>query len=457
MENINLNIEDYTINDLLKLFELKESFTLIDLDRVISTYIDNTENNSDIFKFLIDAKDKLKEYRAIKDAPVKGDILHDNAFLPMANSKIAEQYPQRKNMTQLINDNHMVLGKQRLPVGQGYSVEVLQGELNPTQQNINEKIINVNSSFRDTGEISSFTINFSEVITNVLSISLYSIEIPLSYYVFDISYGTTSFYISDNNNTNFTNINITSGNYTESQLITEIQSKLTALSQGWNITYNTASRKTEIYHTAGSTKRVHFSKIDSSNNVLNDNNFNLTRNNNSLGYLLGFRNNTYDVETSSQKKIISEGLVDTYGPKYLQLIIDDFKQNRCNNTIVNIYDSHQKVKKPIIDCDNSGNLPLWKQFVNTQNTINVNQNLQKKYYGNSLSDVIAKIPITKSSNTLTNYVELSSSLEKNSRSYFGPINLERLKVILVNDQGFELNLNNMEYSFSLICKTLYQY
>ena len=137
MENINLNIEDYTINDLLKLFELKESFTLIDLDRVISTYIDNTENNSDIFKFLIDAKDKLKEYRAIKDAPVKGDILHDNAFLPMANSKIAEQYPQRKNMTQLINDNHMVLGKQRLPVGQGYSVEVLQGELNPTQQNIN--------------------------------------------------------------------------------------------------------------------------------------------------------------------------------------------------------------------------------------------------------------------------------------------------------------------------------
>ena len=74
-----------------------------------------------------------------------------------------------------------------------------------------------------------------------------------------------------------------------------------------------------------------------------------------------------------------------------------------------------------------------------------------------MSDVIAKIPITKSSNTLTNYVELSSSLEKNSRSYFGPINLERLKVILVNDQGFELNLNNMEYSFSLICKTLYQY
>ena len=84
-------------------------------------------------------------------------------------------------------------------------------------------------------------------------------------------------------------------------------------------------------------------------------------------------------------------------------------------------------------------------------------NLQKKYYGNSLSDIIAKIPITKTSNTLTNYIETSTNLIKNSRNYFGPINLERLKVILVNDKGFELNLNNMEYSFSLICKTLYQY
>ena len=80
MENINLNIEDYTINDLLKLFELKENFTIINLERVISTYIDNTENNREIFKFLVDAKNKLKEYRTIKDAPVKGDILYDNAF-----------------------------------------------------------------------------------------------------------------------------------------------------------------------------------------------------------------------------------------------------------------------------------------------------------------------------------------------------------------------------------------
>jgi hypothetical protein len=150
-------------------------------------------------------------------------------------------------------------------------------------------------------------------------------------------------------------------------------------------------------------------------------------------------------------------LVDTYGPKYLQLIVDDFKQNRCNNTVVNIYDSYQKVKKPVIDCENNSSLPAWKQFVNTQNTTNVNENLQKKYYGNSLSDIIAKIPITKTSNTLTNYIETSTNLIKNSRNYFGPINLERLKVILVNDKGFELNLNNMEYSFSLICKTLYQY
>ena len=457
MENINLNIEDYTINDLLKLFELKENFTIIDLERVISTYIDNTENNKNIFKFLVEAQDKLKKYRSAKDAPIKGEILYDNEFLPIANAELAEQFPQRRNMTQLINDNHMVMGKQRLPVGQSHNVSVLQGELNPTHQNVNEKILNINSSFRDTGSISSFTINFSEAITNVLSITLHSIEIPLSYYIFDISYGTTTFYINDTSNNNNTNINITSGNYSESELITEIQTKLTTLNQGWVISYNSSSRKTEIYHTSGSRQRIYFSNIDNSSNSYSENNFTLTKSNNSLGYLLGFRNSFYDIESGNQNKIVSEGLIDIYGPKYLQLIVDDFKQNRCNNTIVNIYESNQKIKKPIIDCDNNSSLPAWKQFSIAQNTINADRNLQKKNYGNSLSDVIAKIPIAKTNNLLTNYILSSSDLNKNSRTYFGPSNLDRLKVTLVNDKGYEMNLNNMEYSFSLICKTLYQY
>ena len=41
--------------------------------------------------------------------------------------------------------------------------------------------------------------------------------------------------------------------------------------------------------------------------------------------------------------------------------------------------------------------------------------------------------------------------------YFGPVNLSAFRVRLLNDKGYIVNLNNMDWSFALQVRMLYQY
>ena len=55
------------------------------------------------------------------------------------------------------------------------------------------------------------------------------------------------------------------------------------------------------------------------------------------------------------------------------------------------------------------------------------------------------------------YIEFSGSLQQNKRVYFGPVNLERMRVKLYDDKGNILNMNGADWSFTIICEVLYQY
>ena len=47
--------------------------------------------------------------------------------------------------------------------------------------------------------------------------------------------------------------------------------------------------------------------------------------------------------------------------------------------------------------------------------------------------------------------------EETKRVYFGPVKLRKFNVRLLNDKGFEVNLNDRDWSFSLIINQLYQF
>ena len=86
-------------------------------------------------------------------------------------------------------------------------------------------------------------------------------------------------------------------------------------------------------------------------------------------------------------------------------------------------------------------------------------------YDSPLSlDVIAKIPVKVGStnsyqNLFEEMIEFTNgvNLFTNKREYTGPINMERLKISVIDEKGNYVNFNNFDWSFSLIAKKIYKY
>ena len=104
---------------------------------------------------------------------------------------------------------------------------------------------------------------------------------------------------------------------------------------------------------------------------------------------------------------------------------------------------------------------LTQAQIYTINSINSNNNNLTNYLAKAptSSDIIAIVPVKTSTGVPTGslLVEFSGSLQDNSRVYFGPVNIDRMAVKLLDDKGNVLNLNGNDWCFTLICECLYQY
>ena len=104
---------------------------------------------------------------------------------------------------------------------------------------------------------------------------------------------------------------------------------------------------------------------------------------------------------------------------------------------------------------------LTQAQIYTINQINSNDNNLTKYLARAptTADIIGILPIKTSTGvpTGTLLVEFSGSLQDNTRTYFGPVNIDRLAVKLLDDKGNVLNLNGNDWCVTLVCECLYQY
>ena len=94
------------------------------------------------------------------------------------------------------------------------------------------------------------------------------------------------------------------------------------------------------------------------------------------------------------------------------------------------------------------------------NEIRANQQVTKDWIRSpSSTDIFAKIPIVKPQSYYTGelYIDATTTLQVNERVYFGPVSIKRLKVRLLDDAGRILNLNGMDWSFTLQVTSMYQY
>jgi len=104
---------------------------------------------------------------------------------------------------------------------------------------------------------------------------------------------------------------------------------------------------------------------------------------------------------------------------------------------------------------------LTQAQIYTINQINANRNNLTNYLAKAptSSDILGVLPIKPSSGmqTGTLLVDFSGSLQDNTRTYFGPVNIDRMAIKLLDDKGNVLNLNGNDWCVTLVCECLYQY
>ena len=116
------------------------------------------------------------------------------------------------------------------------------GVVNPILKETYKRIVSVDSQFREDvyPQSTDFTLNFTETLKDVVSMKLYAVQIPVTWYTISKNYGSNFFYLKPANTTHnyaiYNNPNheykveIEPGNYTPQLLAEEINTQIQALS-----------------------------------------------------------------------------------------------------------------------------------------------------------------------------------------------------------------------------------
>ena len=425
-----------------------------------------------------------------------------NQYLRQTDKVQASKPADRKNKIQVLQGNrHMPTKREKLGVNETYQVPVTQGTLNPNLKNTVTRLVNLDSQYRQNimpnaenplgpASPTNYTVDLTENLTNVLSIKLNSIQIPYAWYALDYTSGTNVLFYKLTTDATYTPFVVPPGNYTPAQLQAYMTGQAPFNGTPFTIAYNANSGKMTITNASGNDYDLLF--FDPTYNIpvtpalmtpeINDA-IAASKLNSNLGWLMGYRGTNQVPPVPNQllytipanNAIVSEALADTYGPKYLLLVLDDYNQNHLNKGLVNIATNDTRLSLPsyfnpglAVICDAS-DTPTYVQSAPRQltqaqlYTINTiiqdrNNTTTDRYTGPTTTDVLALIPLkTYSLMPGQPYVEFGSALQTNERVYFGPVNIERMKVQLIDDKGNILNMHGTDWCFTIVSTHLYEY
>jgi len=282
------------------------------------------------------------------------------------------------------------------------------------------KYWNIDTRFRDDYDnyaqtvsgspIRWFTMTMPESINDVKSIYVPNIELPMSFYNISAAFGNNVMKINNSL------LVIPDGNYTAASLKTAMQAQLVALSLStvvFDMSYN-GNMITSFKNSTGSSLTLNFAVKPS--NTCNDitNGTNITADfdkfnvKSKLGWLLGFRDISYTIANGSTK--VAESNLDLNNPRYIYLVVDEFSTGNQSSFVS----------------------PLPMSIINKNILAKIT--MDAVHYG-----VGTVLPAN----------QYNGLLLSDRRSYNGKVNLQKLKIQLVNEYGYPVNLNGMDFSFCL--------
>tara|TARA_B100000508_G_C11451322_1_gene274240 strand:- start:75 stop:1643 length:1569 start_codon:yes stop_codon:yes gene_type:complete len=520
-DSLDLNVNNYSQEELLQLLNLdeKEEVSFQDITNASNPKINKftSEDKYDLANFYQQVQNKLLEdidfesdeenlnTQYNSDSQIgslwKNEYKSQEKTDPVQGNKTTN----RKQQVSIFEQNEkFVMNRNQLGVNNDYQLPVAQGIINPTLKNTTNRIINIDSQFRDIvmpynpdpnspSSPTNFTVSLTDRLYNTLSIQLTSFSIPFTWYTIDGCYQANSwFYISDSSD--FYTIDISSGNYSPDQLVIEIDNQLKIIDKNLDISYSTITGKTVF--TNNSDKNFTFTFYDICNNYPNPKGPSCTTKckfNNNLGYVLGFRGNV-SIPVSdnlhgqliyylnSKQTLTSEAFLDIHTTKYFSLILDDFNQNHLNRGIVGINPTEKNAEIPsyftsgldkaencTIPFGSSKKTPSYVQnaprkltqaqlYTINQTTLARNKSTNHFVSNPVNTNVLAVLPIRILQGLVPGQLIVDDfNLKEAKRVYFGPVDIERIRVRLINDKGYTVNLNFNNWSFTLNVVCLYQY
>ena len=508
-QQIDTNINNYTYPELLIILDLDDAMDTGMIIKKTNAYIEKytRERNDRMIIFFKEMQENLLDYAKqlntnAADAeykPVQNQTekwIKNIESLPQSNKVQTDKITDRLQKIGVYSNNHVPMNREQLGVNNTFDLPVAQdGKLNPTLKNTTQRLIVLDSFFRQESSAASistdYTLDLSDHLTDVLSLRLWSIEVPLTYYVIDVNYGNTCFWVSDG--TDNIPISIPSGNYTPTSLVTALNDAFAAAGFTFTspvlpVSYNSSNYKITMQLNGGTygspvaftinpttTKLIFFDPTITlqceTTCVQNGLYLNQT-----LGWLMGFHNSTGMIPVEAAGNT-GDSVLDLNGPRYFILALDDYNQNHLNNGLVSITEPSKVVKLPsyyspdqpyvcepsqfgqVAQLTQSSPRTLTQSQIYTINEIlknNVN-NMELRAKAPTTTDVFAIIPIKQASVGGTLYVDFSGQLQDNRRTYFGPVDIDRMRIRLLNDKGRVVNLNGADWAITIISENLYQY
>ena len=447
MNNINLDINTYSIKELENLLKLKSDsgYTTEDVFYAKTSIVEN------VIKSNIS---QLKKEELL--------IFLDNINNRLSNNLLKIDKSKFNDVRQF-DGNHFIIKNEN----NKYTSTLENNK--QVNKSIIKRTYTIDSLFRqnynsETNESHNYIINLPEIITKAITMSISSVEIPLSYHNISEELNNNIFKIIvlNNNTSNIdfsANIILTTGLYeayfsgdtkTGLDIQTELQNQINDIltdlssSEPSDISFATDLTNSLKYSVDNRSGFSAFEYNDASATYLklssnysikidfdvnNDNTTNTICKQNEvfqkLGWQLGFReksilltedNDVYKV-TNTQALVLSRGVCHINYPRYIYIAIDDFQSSSRNYFSI----AAESIIAP-----------------NIVGRINILSLLEEK----------------------TAFKQAAAPgdflyTQKHIREYFGPTDINKLKISLLDEYGRPFPINNMDWSFVISFECFY--
>ena len=417
--SFDLNIQNYNKKELIDMFELPNNYQSSHVEtqevRLKESIIRNKEMEPDMksrtIQFLNEAKNIL-----IKDV-IEGVKEIKQSFETFYNTS-----NELKPSTIENPGEHDILERAKTPYLSSYPSDFFPGTINPLKKRITRQNLNIDTRFRENyynSQSSNYHLDLPLKLSGILTMQLTSIELPTSYYNISKQAGNNFCTIKINETGEYTTITIPDGNYTNDSLIDFMNTNISKLTGYLKYIYFTINISSNGSGSGQIVIGINDSfLIDYPSNSLftftldfQADKFGQEDRNTPLplkfGWILGFRNGVY----VNNYSYVSEGILDLSGPRYIYLVIDDFNNN-VNNS-----------------------------FFSAFNPSILNKN------------ILARISLQ--SGMFSIFSENNLSVITFPRQYFGPVDVQKMTIQLLDEYGRILDLNNMDYSFCLTFQSTY--